>query len=61
MSDKYEHILKNKSTVLTEEDFYPPTDDRVLESYIEDVEDGDNFVDYCKYIFHLYEEEGYYD
>lgn len=46
---------------LSEIDFYPPYDNRVLKSYIEDIEDGDNFADYCEYIFEIYEEEGYYD
>ena len=46
---------------LTEESFYPPSDDRVWESYVEDIDGGDNFVDYCEYIFELLEEEGYYE
>lgn len=46
---------------LSEIDFYPPYDNRVLKSYIEDIEDGDSFADYCEYIFEIYEEEGYYD
>lgn len=46
---------------LRKEDFYTTSDDRVLESYVEDIEGGDNFADYCEYIFELYEEEGYYD
>lgn len=66
MSDKYniEHILRKleKSEYdLSEKDFYPPYDNRVLESYVENIVDGDNFADYCKYIFDIYEEEGYYD
>ena len=47
--------------ILNEEDFYPPSDDRVLESYIEDIEDGINFAEYAEYIYDLYEEEGYYE
>ena len=46
---------------LSEIDFCPPYDNRVLKSYIENIEGGDNFADYCEYIFELYEEEGYYD
>jgi len=46
---------------LTEEDFYPPSDNRVLKSYIEDIDGGDNFADYCEYIFELLEEEDYYE
>lgn len=46
---------------LTEENFYQPSDNRVLKSYIEDISGGDNFADYCKYIFDLLEEDGYYE
>lgn len=46
---------------LTEEDFYPPVDNRILTSYVEDIEDGDNFMDYCEYIFELCDEEEYWD
>lgn len=62
--DKYnfDDILNEQYTdYLTEQDFYPPTDSRVLKSHIEDIEGGDNFADYCEYIFDLLEEEGYYD
>lgn len=46
---------------LTELDFYPQSDNRTWQSYIEDIDGGDNFADYCEYIFGIYEEEGYYD
>lgn len=46
---------------LTEEDFYPPHDNRYFKSYVEDIDGGDNFADYCRYIFKVCEEEGYYD
>lgn len=46
---------------LSDSDFYPLYDNRVFESYIEDIDGGDNFTDYCEYIFELLEEEGYYD
>lgn len=44
---------------LTEIDFYPPTDTRVFTSYIEDIDGGDTFADYCEYIFNMLEEEDY--
>lgn len=47
--------------VLNERDFYPPPDDRIWESYIEDIEDGDTFVDYCKEFFILCDEEELFD
>ena len=46
---------------LTEESFYPPSDNRVWQSYVEDIEGGDNFADYCEYIFNLLEEEEHYE
>ena len=53
--------LNKTCDYLTEESFYPPSDDRYLESYVEDIDGGDNFADYCEYIFKLLEEEGYYE
>ena len=62
MDDKYiQNNIQYDFYYLTEIDFYPPSDDRVWKSYVEDIEDGDNFADYCEYIFELYEEEGYYE
>ena len=46
---------------LTEESFYPPSDNRTWKSYVEDIDGGDNFANYCEYIFELLEEEGYYE
>lgn len=49
------------SMCLTEADFYPPSDNRVLKSNVEDIFGGDNFADYCEYIFDLLDEEERYD
>ena len=46
---------------LTEADFYPPSDNRYLQSNVKDIVGGDNFVDYCEYIFDLLEEEECYE
>lgn len=40
---------------------YQSFDDRVWKSYIEDIDGGDNFVDYCEYFFSLCEEEEYFE
>ena len=71
---KYKNVLKEVqneqdfdrldymyNTVLREQDFYPPPDDRVLKSYIDDIDGGDNFADYCEYIFELLDEEDYFE
>lgn len=47
--------------VLSEVDFYPPSDNRFLKSYIYDISNGDNFNDYATHIYDLYEEEEYYE
>jgi hypothetical protein len=46
---------------LTEADFYPPSDNRTLKSNVRNIAGGDNFTDYCEYIFDLLEKEGYYE
>lgn len=58
---KYLDILIKKDYELTEQDFNPPSDDRVLTSNVEDIEDGDNFADYCEEFFELLDEEEYFD
>ncbi len=46
---------------LKESDFYPPSDDRVWKSNIDDIEGGDNFADYCKEFFKMLNEEDYWE
>lgn len=53
--------LRNKDCHPTDIDFYQPSDDRVWESNVEDIDGGDNFADYCKYIFGVLAEEEYFD
>ena len=36
-------------------------DDRYWKSMVADIDGGDNFVDYCSYIFGVLEEEGWYE
>ena len=58
----FSDLLDEKDVAeLTEQDFFTTFDNRYLESHVEDIEDGDNFAEYCEYIFDLLEEEGYYD
>lgn len=52
---------KDNNLCLTEIDFYPPPDNRVLKSYIKDVSGGNNFANHCKDFFNMLEEEEYYD
>lgn len=62
--DKYDFsdLLQEESrNYLIEEDFYPASDYRYFESYIEDIDGGDNFADYCKDFFELLDEEEYYN
>lgn len=53
--------LKDSDFYLKDRDFYPPQDDRVLTSLIEDIDEEDNFENYAKFIYCLYEKEGYYE
>ena len=39
----------------------PLADNRVWESYVEDIDGGDNFADYCQYIFNALDEMEYFD
>lgn len=61
--EHYKYIIERqrKRNCLTEKDFYPPEDNRVLESYVQDIYGGDNFIDYCTYIFSVLDEEEIYD
>lgn len=62
--DKYDFsdlLQDNSCDYITEESFYPPCDNRILKSFIEDIEGGDNFADYCEYIFEILEEEECYE
>lgn len=53
--------LNEKDFYLKDSDFYPPVDTRTLHSLIEDIGEGDNYLEYAEYIYNLYEEEGYYE
>lgn len=56
--------MENKNIedyVLTEQDFYPPSDDRCWKSNIKDVIGGDSFVDFCEEFFETLDEEEYFE
>ena len=50
------HLLLQDNP-LTEEDFYPPPDERYLKSGVKDIRDGDSFEEYATYFFDEYGEE----
>ena len=56
-----DYVWANDESCLTESDFYPPLDDRVWKSSIDDIEGGDNFADYCEEFFKMLDEEEYWD
>lgn len=58
-SDEFTSTYDN--TYLTEEDFYPPIDNRVWKSNVDDIDEEDNFVNYCSYIFELLDEYDYFE
>lgn len=60
MVDDNKNIKNNKnqdSYILSEEDFYPPEDNRKYRSYISSVYGGDNFYDYFEWFYDMYEDE----
>lgn len=61
LNEMLEKLSEQTYERLTDELFYPIIDDRQLTSLVEDINGGDNFADYCKYIFDLLEEDGYWD
>lgn len=40
---------------------YPISDNRTWESYVEDIDGGDNFADFCEEFFELLDEEDYWE
>lgn len=56
----YDYLCEFEGCFDIEDDF-EEIDDRYWKSGVEDIEGGDNFIDYCEYIFEILEEEGYYD
>lgn len=61
VNEIWDEFNQQNNDCLTSESFYPPSDNRYLKSYVKDIYGGDNFADYCQYIFKVLEEEGYYD
>lgn len=60
VNDIFNELNEVARVCLTEVDFYPPSDNRVWKSGVKDIYGGDNFGDYCEYIFGLLDEEEYY-
>lgn len=56
VGDKYTY-----NHILTEQDFYPPTDNRTWKSNVRDIIDGDNFADFCESFFESLDEEEYFE
>lgn len=59
--DEQESCLNDIDFCLTEIDFYPPSDNRVWVSNIEDMDNENNFANHCIEFFELLDEEEYYD
>ena len=49
----------NYNVELSERDFYPPKDDRLHVSCVDDICGGDNFNDYAVLFWEAYEDEIY--
>ena len=55
------YVINKEDFCLTDSDFYPPEDTRVLRSLVKDVYGGDTFAEFSEYIFDLYESEDCYE
>lgn len=51
------HFLNSR----LEDHIYQPSDNRIWKSYVEDINGGDNFADYCEEFFELLDEENYWE
>lgn len=47
----------DKYPVLSEKDFYPPEDKRIVKSGLDNILNGDNFADYLEEYYDSYEDE----
>lgn len=59
--DEEEFYSNDIDTCLAKDSFYNSLDDRVWVSNVEDIDGGDNFIDYCVEFFNMLDEEEYYD
>ena len=59
--EEIKYLEKLSEYELSEKDFYPPEDNRVLHSNVYDISGGDNFNDYAEYFFEVCDEEEYFD
>lgn len=54
---KLREYLDEHFPVLTEEDFYPPADERIRSCGVDDIPGGDNYVDYFNWFYETYGED----
>ena len=61
MSDENKCGQHNEYHLIREQDFYPPSDNRVWKSNVRDIAGGDNFADFCESFYELLDEEDYWE
>ena len=64
MNDRftYEDILEEQDCCpIKFDDLSVNADDRVWKSYVEDIDGGDNFANFCEEFFEILDEEGYWE
>lgn len=59
LDEKINYLINNDFS-LTDTDFYPPSDNRMWMSIVEDIDGGDNFADYCEELFEMLDQEEYF-
>ena len=60
-NELYDYLLNDEEFYLFDCEQEDVQSDIYWKSLIEDIDGGDNFVDYCEYIFRILEEEGWYE
>ncbi len=59
--EKVSYLEELHKYELSEKDFYPPEDTRVLKSGVNDIPNGDNFSNFTECFFDMCCEEEYFD
>jgi hypothetical protein len=58
----YEEFLEEQDyNPIEYDDLYTNSDDRTWKSYVQDINGGDNFADFCEEFFEMLDEEGYWE
>lgn len=60
LDKKFAYLMDNDFS-LSDNDFYPPSDNRTWTTNVMDIDGGDNFADYCEEYFEILDQEEYFE